>query len=84
MLGGIDALTDFEYRRAHSLDEKTSDLIQEIQKELEDVCGWSCALWTRLEGLRDGAAKVDEDVQNPRRPDAESGESSGPEAPKNP
>ena len=27
------------------------DLIREIQEELEGVCGWSCALWTRLEGL---------------------------------
>jgi hypothetical protein len=28
-------------------------LLDEIQQELEDVCGWSAILWSRLQRLRD-------------------------------
>lgn len=28
------------------------DLVDEIQQELEDVCGWSLLLWIRLDRLR--------------------------------
>ena len=28
------------------------DLLDEIQQELADVCGWSAILWARLEHLR--------------------------------
>jgi hypothetical protein len=42
-----------------AVERRTLDLIREIQEELEDVCGWSCALWARLEALRTRAAVVD-------------------------
>jgi hypothetical protein len=32
------------------------ELVDEIQQELEDVCGWSLLLWIRLDRLR---GKVD-------------------------
>jgi hypothetical protein len=44
------------------------DLITEIQEELADVCGWSVALWARLERLRGLAAKVDQDAEHSARP----------------
>ena len=28
------------------------ELVDEIQQELEDVCGWGLLLWLRLDGLR--------------------------------
>ena len=28
------------------------ELVDEIQQELEDVCGWSLLLWIRLERIR--------------------------------
>jgi hypothetical protein len=43
-------------------------LIREIQEELEDVCGWSCALWAKLEALKAKAARVDEDAASEARP----------------
>lgn len=30
-----------------------AELIDEVQQEIEDVCGWSLILWTRLERLRE-------------------------------
>jgi hypothetical protein len=33
------------------------DLLDEIQQELADVCGWSAILWGRLEHLRKLAAQ---------------------------
>lgn len=33
-------------------------LITEIQEELEDVCGWSAILWSRLENLRAALSKI--------------------------
>lgn len=35
-----------------AVERPTLELIREIQEELEDVSGWSCALWARLEGLK--------------------------------
>ena len=36
------------------------DLLDEIQQELADVCGWSAILWGRLEHLRKLTAKEKE------------------------
>ena len=33
-----------------------AELLDEIQQELEDVCGWSVILWSRLQHLRDDLA----------------------------
>ena len=35
-----------------SLSAPPAVLLNEIQEELEDVCGWSVLLWWRLERLR--------------------------------
>ena len=36
-----------------SFQRPAADLVDEVQQELEDVCGWSLILWTRLERLRE-------------------------------
>lgn len=36
-----------------------TELIAEVQEELADVCGWSAILWSRLQRLRDAAARID-------------------------
>ena len=40
-----------------SFTRPASELVDEIQQELEDVAGWSLLLWTRLERLRDRVAE---------------------------
>lgn len=35
-----------------SFTRPAADLLDEVQQELEDVCGWSLLLWIRLERLR--------------------------------
>jgi hypothetical protein len=35
-----------------SPDRAASALIDEIQQELEDVRGWSCVLWAKLEAIK--------------------------------
>ena len=35
-----------------SFDRHAIDLVDEIQQELEDVCGWGLILWLRLDRLR--------------------------------
>lgn len=35
-----------------SFNRPAAELVDEIQQELEDVCGWSLILWIRLERLR--------------------------------
>lgn len=35
-----------------------AELVDEIQQELEDVCGWSLLLWIRLERLKAGVAEL--------------------------
>jgi hypothetical protein len=37
----------------HSFTRPAIDLVDEIQQELEDVCGWGLILWLRLDALRD-------------------------------
>jgi hypothetical protein len=39
------------------------ELVDEIQQELEDVCGWGLLLWIRLERLRDRVDAVGEGGQ---------------------
>ena len=36
-----------------SFQRPAADLVDEVQQELEDVCGWSLILWIRLERLRE-------------------------------
>ena len=43
-----------------SFQRPCSELIDEIQQELEDVAGWGLILWVRLERLRARVAVVDE------------------------
>lgn len=35
-----------------SFTRPSPELVDEIQQELEDVCGWSLLLWIRLERLK--------------------------------
>lgn len=35
-----------------SFTRPAAELVDEVQQELEDVCGWSLLLWIRLERLR--------------------------------
>ena len=35
------------------------ELVDEIQQELEDVCGWGLILWLRLERLRGRVERVE-------------------------
>lgn len=39
-----------------SFTRPAGELLDEIQQELEDVCGWSTILWSRLQRLRDELA----------------------------
>jgi hypothetical protein len=36
-----------------SFQRPAAALVDEIQQELEDVCGWALILWVRLERLRE-------------------------------
>jgi hypothetical protein len=36
----------------NSPDRAEVELIDEIQQELEDVCGWSCVLWAKLQAIK--------------------------------
>jgi hypothetical protein len=46
-----------------AVERPSADLIDEIQEELADVCGWSVALWARLERLKAKARRLDEDAE---------------------
>ena len=35
-----------------SFTRPAAELVEEVQQELEDVCGWSLLLWIRLDRLR--------------------------------
>ncbi len=35
-----------------SFTRPAAELVDEVQQELEDVCGWSLLLWIRLDALR--------------------------------
>ncbi len=37
---------------ASSFERPAAELLDEVQQELEDVCGWSLLLWIRLDRLR--------------------------------
>ena len=41
-----------------SFTRPAAELVDEIQQELEDVCGWSLLLWIRLDRVRRSAARV--------------------------
>jgi hypothetical protein len=36
-----------------SFQRPPGELVEEVQQELEDVCGWGLLLWLRLEGMRE-------------------------------
>lgn len=44
-----------------SFTRPAAELVDEVQQELEDVCGWSLLLWLRLERLR-GAVEQHEQL----------------------
>jgi len=41
-----------------TFERPAAELIDEIQQELEDVCGWSFLLWVRLDRLREHVARL--------------------------
>lgn len=41
-----------------SFTRPAAELVDEVQQELEDVCGWSLLLWIRLERVRRSAARI--------------------------
>ncbi|MCA8975202.1 MAG: hypothetical protein KDC98_10795 [Planctomycetes bacterium] len=43
-----------------SFTRPAADLVDEIQQELEDVCGWALILWLRLDRLRDRVSQLGE------------------------
>lgn len=43
-----------------SFTRPAAELVNEIQQELEDVCGWALLLWTRLDRLRGQVERVAE------------------------
>lgn len=43
-----------------SFKRPAGELVDEVQQELEDVCGWGLLLWIRLERLRGRAERVEE------------------------
>jgi hypothetical protein len=46
-----------------SFERPLERVVTEIQEELEDVCGWSFILWTRLQNLKQRLPKQEE-VEN--------------------
>ena len=46
-----------------SFTRPAAELVDEVQQELEDVCGWSLLLWIRLERLRGRIEPLGTDVQ---------------------
>lgn len=40
-----------------SFTRPATELVDEVQQELEDVCGWSLLLWIRLDRLRGRVAE---------------------------
>lgn len=46
LVAGADTYGDASFTRP------AAELVDEVQQELEDVCGWSLLLWLRLERLR--------------------------------
>ena len=54
LVAGAATYGDASFRRP------AAELVNEVQQELEDVCGWSLILWIRLQRLR---GRVDAVVQ---------------------
>lgn len=42
-----------------SIRRPAAELVDEVQQELEDVCGWAAILWLRLENVKAKANAVD-------------------------
>ena len=51
-----------------SFQRPAAELVEEVQQELEDVCGWSLILWIRLERLRAGVDAVAVEGETHGRP----------------
>lgn len=45
---------------AASFTRPAAELVDEVQQELEDVCGWALLLWIRLDRLRGQVERVAE------------------------
>ena len=52
------AVGAIEYGNA-SFTRPAAELLDEVQQEIEDVCGWSLLLWTRLERVRARVARIE-------------------------
>jgi len=50
LAAGAATYGDVSFRRP------AAELLDEVQQELEDVCGWSLILWVRIEELRQRVA----------------------------
>ena len=48
-----------------SFQRPATDLVEEIQGELEDVAGWALLLWVRIERLRERVQRLDGDGGRP-------------------
>lgn len=56
---GADTYGDSSFKKG------ITQLIDEIEQELLDVCGWGWILWVKLHTLRDLAKTVDATLQPP-------------------
>lgn len=52
LVAGAETYGDTSFMRP------AAELVDEIQQELEDVCGWSLLLWIRLERVRRSATRL--------------------------
>ena len=43
----------------HSFGSSSLTLVEEVQQELEDICGWGYILWHRMEKLKKHLAKLE-------------------------
>jgi hypothetical protein len=50
-----------------SFTRPAAELVDELQQELEDVCGWGLLLWIRLERLRGRVERVEHEGGNDDR-----------------
>lgn len=42
-----------------SFTRPAAELVDEVQQELEDVCGWSLLIWIRLGSLRGAVERIE-------------------------
>jgi hypothetical protein len=54
LVAGAETYGDTSFTRP------AAELVDEVQQELEDVCGWSLLLWIRLERVRRSATRLAE------------------------